>query len=205
MRSKIFISFGCILLSVALALTVYNLYDDTRAAEKAVEAVNKLQAEMPSLRYDSDDENSVLSSDLPAYVLNPEMEMPIKKIDGIEYIGTLEIPALGLVLPVISELTDYSLKMAPSRYKGSLYMGDLIIGAHNYRSHFSNLGNLPIGSDVIFTDVDGNVFSFVSVITETLRPTDIEEMESGEWDLTLFTCTFGGQYRITVRCEKAKK
>jgi sortase A len=25
-------------------------------------------------------------------------------------------------------------------------------------------------------------------------------MESGDWDLTLFTCTTGGQSRITVRC-----
>ena len=35
-----------------------------------------------------------------------------------------------------------------------------------------------------------------------LEPTDIEEMLSEEWDLSLFTCTFGGATRITVRCER---
>ena len=36
---------------------------------------------------------------------------------------------------------------------------------------------------------------------ETLNPTDIEGMESGNWDLTLFTCTVGGQSRVTIRFE----
>ena len=28
----------------------------------------------------------------------------------------------------------------------------------------------------------------------------IEEMAAGDWDLTLFTCTLGGQARLTLRC-----
>ena len=39
------------------------------------------------------------------------------------------------------------------------------------------------------------------VARETLNPTDIEGMESGNWDLTLFTCTVGGQSRVTIRFE----
>ena len=39
---------------------------------------------------------------------------------------------------------------------------------------------------------------------ERLRPTAVKEMTSGDWDLTLFTCTVGGQSRVTVRCEKLK-
>ena len=35
---------------------------------------------------------------------------------------------------------------------------------------------------------------------ETLMPTAVEEMESGDWDLTLFTCTVGGRTRVAVRC-----
>jgi len=26
-------------------------------------------------------------------------------------------------------------------------------------------------------------------------------MAAGEWDLTLFTCNYSGQSRVTVRCE----
>ena len=31
----------------------------------------------------------------------------------------------------------------------------------------------------------------------------VEEMLSGGWALTLFTCTLGGRTRVTVRCEEA--
>jgi sortase A len=32
----------------------------------------------------------------------------------------------------------------------------------------------------------------------------VEEMESDEWDLTLFTCTIGGKSRVTIRCERVQ-
>lgn len=34
-----------------------------------------------------------------------------------------------------------------------------------------------------------------------LQPTAVEEMTSGEWPLSLFTCTIGGKLRVTVRCD----
>ena len=37
---------------------------------------------------------------------------------------------------------------------------------------------------------------------ETVGGTDIEKMESGDWDLTLFTCTTGGKARAAVRCKE---
>lgn len=33
---------------------------------------------------------------------------------------------------------------------------------------------------------------------------DMPTMEIGGWDLSLFTCTLGGQFRVTVRCERAE-
>ena len=35
---------------------------------------------------------------------------------------------------------------------------------------------------------------------EAIPATAPEEMESGDWDLTLFTCTVGGRTRDTIRC-----
>lgn len=49
-------------------------------------------------------------------------------------------------------------------------------------------------------DIDGNVFSYEVVSLETLSTYDVENMTDGDWDLTLFTCTVGGQFRVTVRC-----
>ena len=48
--------------------------------------------------------------------------------------------------------------------------------------------------------MDGNRFIYAVSGTEQLPGTAIEEMKSGDWDLTLFTCTIGGAARVTVRC-----
>jgi sortase A len=76
----------------------------------------------------------------------------------------------------------------------------MVIAAHNYESHFGLIKTLSIGDEVIFTDVDNNVFNYtVSDVTQ-LGPYDSDIMTTGDWDLTLFTCTIGGSYRVTVRC-----
>ena len=140
--------------------------------------------------------------EIPDYILNPKMDMPVTKANGQSYIGVLEIPSLGLTLPVISEWDYARLKKAPCRYAGSAYTDDLVIAAHNYKSHFGNLKQLVPGSRVSFTDAVGNRFEYRVVLTETLMPNDVEEMKSGEFDLSLFTCTVGGSYRVTVRCDR---
>ena len=100
----------------------------------------------------------------------------------------------------MSQWSYSRLKVAPCRYAGSLYRGDMIIAAHNYKRHFGLLKTVPPGETVIFTDVDGRVFSYAVADMEILPGTAVAEMESGEWDLTLFTCTKGGRTRITLRC-----
>lgn len=137
----------------------------------------------------------------PDYMYRPQMDMPKQTVDGIDYVGMIKIPTLELTLPVIHETTKKYLKIAPCRYAGSAYQDDLVIGAHNYETHFGNIGNLQYGDPVTFTDIDGNVFSYVVADIEILQPTQVEEMCSGEWPLTLYTCTLGGQSRVTVRCE----
>ena len=140
----------------------------------------------------------------PDYILNPEMDMPEKEVDGQKYIGVLRIPALSLELPVISEWSYSGLKESPCRYIGSAYLNNMVIVAHNYFSHFGHLKNLSPGDEITFTDVDGNMFRYEVIELETLSPFAIEEMTGGNWDLTLFTCTVGGQYRVTVRCVLAE-
>ncbi len=128
------------------------------------------------------------------------MDMPTETIDGRDYIGILEIPAIDLYLPIISQWTYDALEEAPCRYSGSAYTNDLILAGHNYTAHFWYLIDLSVGDSVYFTDIDGNVFHYEVIDRETLRPTAVEYLESGEWDLTLFTCTLGGQSRVTIRC-----
>ena len=204
------ITIGLLLIAAALFLVSYNLYDELRAEQSARQAVTQLDAYLPAeaapeAPLDSAGDQEPLVSDertvIPDYVLSPNMEMPVETINGIDFIGVLRIPALELELPVISEWNYPNLKSAPCRYSGSAYLNNLIICGHNYTSHFGTLKNLWEGDIATFTDIDGNVFIYKMVERETLNPTDIEGMESGNWDLTLFTCTVGGQSRVTIRFE----
>ena len=122
------------------------------------------------------------------------------EIDGYAYIGYISIPSLGLELPVMSSWSYPQLKIAPCRYYGSVKTRDLVIAAHNYSRHFGNIKNLSAGDQVYFIDVEGVISSYEVAEVDTLNPTDVENMTSSGYALTLFTCTYGGQSRVTVRC-----
>ena len=146
---------------------------------------------------------SPCSSSAATYFATVLTEIP-SFLAMVGYIGVLSIPSLELELPVISQWDYPALKVAPCRYSGSLYQDNLIICAHNYASHFGKLKELQPGDIVLFTDMDEHVVTFQMVERETLNPMDAEGMEAGDWDLTLFTCTIGGQTRVTIRLERVE-
>lgn len=192
---------GLTLMAAALLLTGYNLWEEHRAEQSAVRvlaALEPITAEAGPVR--DSGETDPRETEIPDYLLAPEMEMPTAAVEDRDYIGVLEIPALGVSLPVMSRWSYPDLKQAPCRYAGSAYQGDLIIAGHNYPSHFGGLKKLSPGDAVSFRDVDGNSFAYTVAELETLDPCAVEEMEAGDWDLTLFTCTVGGKARVTVRC-----
>lgn len=189
MKGKGWMTLGLVLLAAALALTGYNLWDEHRAEKAAAEILAQVEVQ-------PDPAEEVT----PDYLLYPEMEMPTVAVADHRYIGVVSVPALGLTLPVMDQWSEANGKTAPCCWQGSAYAGDLIIAGHNYRSHFGALKNLGPGDRVTFTDVEGHAFSYVVSAVEVLDKTALEEMAAGDWDLTLFTCTYGGQSRLTIRC-----
>jgi len=140
----------------------------------------------------------------PIEYLDPSaFEMTEEEINGHAYIGYLSIPKLELELPVMADWSYSKLQIAPCRYTGSVRGEDLVIMAHNYASHFGGISKLSEGDSVIFTDMDGIVTAYEVVVQDILDPYAVEEMISGEFDLTLFTCTYGGKSRVTVYCDRA--
>lgn len=216
-KGCVWIFSGLLLIAAALFLTAYNMADEYRAQQAARQIVTYLDEYCPEEAVTEASSEPAETPgemagepvptteiEIPDYLLNPEMDMPVQTIDGQEYIGVLRIPVLGLELPVISQWSYPQLKIAPCRYSGSAYLGDLIIAGHNYSAHFGTLKDLREGDRITFTDMDGNVFSYTVAFCEVLKSTDVEEMESGDWDLTLFTCNVSGQNRVTVRCVQEK-
>lgn len=204
---------GTMCLFVAVAFFLSNYYEDQAAGERSRVILDKIQNVIPEMTEVEKTQplspyNEVQPEQpegmgdehiIPDYILSPEMEMPTIEIDGMYYIGTLYFPALELELPVMSSWSYPQLKMAPCLYSGSIYKGNAVIAAHNYVSHFGNLSKLSLGDTACFTDVDGNVFNYKSIVQEVLDPTAMDEMIESDADLTLFTCTLGGASRFTVR------
>lgn len=202
MKGKLLTGVGLLLIAAALLLTVYNIRESDRAGSESEEMVVRMESLTADLPERLETEKKEL---VPEYVKNPEMEMPTVEVNGQECVGMIEIPALGLKLPVISEWSDAKLKKAPCRYSGSAYLKNMIIAGHNYRTHFSGIKRLNPGDSVVFTDADGNVFSYEVAEIETVGGYDIEKMEDGDWDLTLFTCTNKGKARAAVRCREIEE
>ena len=100
-------------------------------------------------------------------------------------------------------LTDA--KSAPCRYMGSVYDNTMIIAGHSYKAHFRGLYDIKIGADVTFTDMDGNRFWYQVSEIEILDEYDYDGLTSGDWDLTLFTCTSDSRSRVTVRCNLVER
>ena len=192
---------GLLLIAAALFLTCFNLWDERRATNSAGEALRELEAVRP----EEAEATEPGEAEIPAYLLDPGREMPAVEVDGGRYIGVLEVPSLGLELPVMETWSYPNLRVAPCRYSGSAYQDDMIVAAHNYKTHFGRLKELRPGDEVRFTDTEGNVFRYTVAELETLGKYDVEEMTSGDWALTLFTCTYGGKSRVTVRCLKKKE
>ena len=191
-RGAVWINAGLLLIAAALFLSAYNAWESHEARDSARQVIAQLCDELPT------------EAGEPTTLPDVRREMPVKTINGRDYIGVLSIPSLELELPVISQWDYPALKVAPCRYSGSLYQDNLIICAHNYASHFGKLKELQPGDIVLFTDMDEHVVTFQMVERETLNPMDAEGMEAGDWDLTLFTCTIDGQTRVTIRLERVE-
>ena len=204
---RIWINTGLLLLTAALFLWAYNGQESRRAGDSAQQVITdltqSLTQEAATEGGAAPEQEKAPAVKLPEYLLDDQREMPEKTVGGRDYIGVLSIPSLDLELPVLSRWSYPNLKVAPCRYSGSLYQNNLVICAHNYASHFGKLKTLQPGDALFFTDMDDQVVTFQMVERETLEPDDEEAMTTGDWDLTLFTCTPGGQTRVTVRFQRA--
>ena len=225
MKSKsgiVCIVLGAVLLLGALLLSRLNLREDQLAGQASMDTLPQLVQQIqertgeesaestdtqPQQPQESTGEDSTDPVDVPLQI-PPELlteedkKMTEAEIDGNLYIGYLSIPAVGIELPVISTWSYPRLKIAPCRYAGSVLGEDLVIMAHNYAAHFKPISKLEIGDDVFFMDMDGNRIHYAVVGKDVLEATAVEEMTAGDFDLTLFSCTYDGSARITIYCDR---
>lgn len=192
---------GILLMMAGLCLFLWNqreAYLAGNASDKVLVTVKEtIEGWKTSQRADGDSPFHNVSYD--DYGLHAE------EIDGYEYIGYISVPALQMELPVMAQWSYPRLKLAPCRYYGSAVENNLVIAAHNYPRHFGNLSKLKEHDEVIFTDMDGTEYLYEVEAVDVLAPEALEEMTDAGYALTLFTCTYGGASRVTVRCAATER
>ena len=194
---------GVVLILSAVALFQFNQREAAEAEQSMVEIMPQLVQKIQEKTAEEATVETIPPWELPQQT-EPEDAEPMTEleVDGNGYIGCLSLPALDLELPVMGDWSYSKLKIAPCRYAGNLLTENLVIMAHNYNSHFGRINQLNPGDIVLFVDVSGNLTEFEVVGKEVLEATAVEEMTAGNYDLTLFTCTYGGGSRMTVYCDQ---
>ena len=186
-KGIIFIILGIICLIGAGVLISINVYHDNEAHEYTQIAYEKIQQEVEGIS-DAD--------------VSDSNDMKVINIDGEDYIGTIEIPALNLELPVNADWDYKKMKKGPCRYYGSFITNDLVICGHSYKRVFGRLKNLVVGDLLILTDMNNVEYIYKVELVEILSPKDIKEMIESDFDLTLYSCTNDGLNRVTVRLNR---
>lgn len=196
LAGNILIITGLILLLGAGGLFFYNMLENNSFDREAHGLTEKIKKEM-NITDDTDD--------VPVPAGSYEVQMtelqPVEIGDGV-FDGILSIPSIDLEMSVYDTWNDEYLRSSICRYYGSPYTDDFVIAGHNYRSGFGKLKDLEPGDEVYFTDMNGVVTRYTVAQIEVLDGTDISGMLSGGWPLSLYTCTYGGSARLTVRCDR---
>ena len=199
----ILIAAGSALIAASVSLFAYNRWDEERANDKAAETARLFISAVRA----ADSQIGGAGPPTGNSAADPESgkDRPLGQtivIDNYNYIGVLSIPSLGLSLPVMDSWSYPRLKLSPCRYFDTIGGNNLVIAAHNYNRHFGHIDKLAYADPVIITDTAGGVHNYRVAEVTAVDAGDMIGMIDSGYALTLFTCTYGGQARVTVRCVK---
>lgn len=186
----------------------YNTSENNRVSEETINTVTKIEEliESNNILLEENRTSELDSNEIKLENVDINSSIGSKsstKIDGITYIGIIYIPSLNnLAVPIIDECTDANLKLSACRYAGKLENNNIVVAGHNYKSLFGKLSKLSVGNIIYFKDLEGNAHKYKCTEIVILNENDVEKMQIGNWDLTIFTCTYNGNERLTFRFER---
>lgn len=199
---------GLALLASALLLFFCNEGQDQRAGDASEELLEEVWGAIQAQENAESIDPPPLPTEEPeaqqesAAVLSGEKTLMTR--DGYEILGVLRIPALELVLPVMTTWDTSRLELAPCRQFGAAETDDLVIAGHNYKAHFRELDKLTDGDVVYFMGVDGVEISYQVAEVSLVLPEDVAAVRDSGYALTLYTCTQSRARRVTVFCNRTE-
>ena len=185
-----FVISGILLMLAAAALLVYNRQESRNALLSSQSALAVLQAAAGQETSETADPYQDHVNPYDQVTAEITAKMKEVEINGELYIGYLSIPVLELELPVISEWNYERLRIAPCRQFGSTKTDDL--------------SQLRPGDLLTFSDMESDVILYEVSAMDILEPTAVETVKNSNFDLVLYTCTYGGETRVVVFCSRIK-
>ena len=128
--------------------------------------------------------------------------MSILSLDGVDFVGILEMPGFDSALPVCAQWGN-RLKY-PCCFSGSIYDGTLQIGTTSRQGQYDFYREISIGDALYFTDMEGNCYGFTVSDLRYEKKADQETLNRKEADLTLFIKNVYGFDYLIVYCNTPK-
>jgi len=125
--------------------------------------------------------------------------MPHLSLDGSEFIGILEMPRYGSVLPVCADWGESS--KYPCSLGGSIYDGTMQIGTSSQKGQFDFYREISVGDSVFFTDMEGNRYAFAVKDLRYEKHADQTALRREDAALTLFVKNIYGMEYLIVFCD----
>ena len=168
---KICILVGVCLLVGAIAILALWRWNISRSEKQAQYYVSTLQALIP------EPQNAVPEE-------RRDNTMSVLSVDGIDFIGLVELPRYESTLPVCADWGKTA--KYPCRFSGSIYDGTMQIGATTQRGQYDFYRELSVGDTVSYIDVEGNryIFTITSLCYE--KHADQATLQQKDAALTLF-------------------
>ena len=127
--------------------------------------------------------------------------MSVLSVDEVDFVGIIELPRYGSVLPVCGNWGYTS--QYPCRFSGSIYNGSLQIGATTQQGQYSLYREISVGDAVIFTDMEGNRYTFQVAAMRYEKHIDQAALQHQELALTLFVKNIYSFEYLIIFCENA--
>ena len=125
--------------------------------------------------------------------------MSVLSVDGTDFVGIIELPHYESVLPVCAGWGKAS--KYPCRFGGSIYDGTMQIGATTQKGQYDFYRELSVGDTVIYTDVEGNRYTFAITSLRYEKHADQAALQHEEASLTLFVKNIYSFEYLIVFCD----
>ena len=207
--SKVLIGVGGLVLVIAVTLMISNIVEDRQAGQRAQELLDEILM-FNWAEHDFEDTfepNQAGDGFEQIYAWRDGRRAAASgsgnPVTGLSFdtIGILSLPTLGIILPVISEMTYANLDVSAARFSGVVTdrPESLVIGAHNFRHHFGALATMSPGDQVSFTTHAGVTINYQVTEVFNVHMSETQRVLAGDdWDITLFTCVLRDNSRRTI-------